>query len=72
MTTFVFVAGAIFVLLGFGMFALAVRFRAEARKGISKTAIYTFVGFGFIALGSLLFMFGYFRYFYAGGVAGPT
>lgn len=71
MATVVFVSGIAFIVLGFGAFALAVRFRKESRRGISKTAIYTFVGFGFIALGSLLFMFGYFRYFY-GGVAGPT
>ncbi len=64
MDWFVFTIGLIFVLSGFGMFGQAFRFRAQAGKGISKTAIYTFLGFGFITLGSLLFSLGYFRLFY--------
>lgn len=64
MDWFVFTLGLIFVVSGFGMFVQAFRFRAEAGKGISKTAIYTFLGFGFITLGSLLFSLGYFRLFY--------
>ncbi len=64
MDWFTFAIGLIFVLSGFGMFGQAFRFRAQAGKGISKTAIYTFLGFGFIALGALLFSLGYFQLFY--------
>ncbi|CAN5825913.1 hypothetical protein BH24DEI2_BH24DEI2_12870 [soil metagenome] len=64
MDWFVFTLGLIFVVLGFSMFGQAFRFRAQADKGVSKTAIYTFLGFGFIALGALLFSLGYFRLFY--------
>ena len=52
--------GLIFILSGFASFGWAYYVRERTGSSIAQTAIYTFLAFGMLALGVLLFSMGFF------------
>ena len=60
--TFTLFSGITILLLGFSSFAYAYKVRADRSSPVSKSAIFTFVGLGGLALGLLVFLLGFIPY----------